>query len=138
MTEAVRQHLRSQIVGEFIYDNKRLYCITIDPQIDRRLREGIHRDPEEGFVMALKPEFQLALRDALVSEYQAAQKRNRVPIFLSSRSIRAGIFYILERQFPARNFTVLAHEEIPQDVRIEVEGQVSLRKEEKETEEGAA
>lgn len=127
LTEAVRQNLRRQIAGEHADENKRLRCITIDPQIDRRLREGIHRDPEEGFVMALRPDFQVALRDALTEQFQAAIDAGVHPTFLCSRAIRAGIFYILERLFPAKNFTVLAHEEIPTDFQIDVIGQVSLR-----------
>ena len=127
LTEAVRQVLRRQIVQEYLENGTTLKCITIDPQIDRRLREGIHRDPEEGFVMALKPEFQNALREALMREYQNQMREGRHAIFLCSRAIRAGIFYILERIFPARNFTVLAHEEIPTDVQVEVVSQLSIR-----------
>ncbi|MCB1321316.1 MAG: FHIPEP family type III secretion protein, partial [Leptospiraceae bacterium] len=48
MTESVRQALRRQIVGDLIDDASNIKCITVDPQVDRRLREGIHRDPEEG------------------------------------------------------------------------------------------
>ncbi len=132
LTEAVRQSLRRQIVGDFTDESGKLKSITVEPAIDRRLREGIHRDPEEGFVMALKPDFQLALREALQQEYQNAQKTGMYPVFLCSRAIRAGIFYILERLYPSRNFTVLAHEEIPGDVTIEVAGQVSLRSRQEE------
>ena len=134
LTEAVRQALHRQIVGEFEDENKRLNAITVEPAINRRLREGIHRDPEEGFVMALKPDFQVALRDALSDEYVKAQQSGRHPVFLCSRAIRAGIFYMLERLFPSRNFAVLAHEEIPADVQIEVVGQVSLRARQEEEE----
>ncbi len=127
LTEAVRQSLRRQIVSEYVDDQNRLRTISVDPNVDRRLREGIHRDPEEGFVMALRPDFQAALRDAITERYQAAITEGRHPIFLCSRAIRAGIFYILERLFPARNFTVLAHEEIPHDVQVEVVDTVALR-----------
>lgn len=137
LTEAVRQSLRRQIVSDFADDKNTLHCITIDPGIDRRLREGIHRDPEEGFVMALRPEFQTALRDAIAGEYQKMQDAGRHPLFLCSRAIRAGVFSILERMYPARNFAVLAHEEIPSDLRIEVVGQVSIRARQEEANERA-
>ena len=127
LTEAVRQALRRQIVGDYADENGTLRCITTEPAVDRRLREGIHRDPEEGFVMALKPDFQNALRDALAEEYQRAQEAGIQPVFLCSRAIRAGIFSILERIFPSRGFAVIAHEEIPPDVTIEAIGQVSVR-----------
>lgn len=127
LTEAVRQSLRRQIAQDYVDDQNRLRVITVDPGVDRRLREGIHRDPEEGFVMALRPDFQQALCEALSEQYQAALQEGRHPVFLCSRAIRAGVFYILERLFPAKNFTVLAHEEIPADVSIEVAGQVTVR-----------
>ncbi|MCB1320028.1 MAG: FHIPEP family type III secretion protein, partial [Leptospiraceae bacterium] len=121
-----------------IDDASSIKCITVDPQVDRRLREGIHRDPEEGFVMALRPDFQTALRDALTREYQTALREGHHPIFLSSRAIRAGIFYIMERLFPARNFTVIAHEEIPPDVQVDVIGQVTVRQRQEAEEATAA
>ncbi len=127
LTEAVRQSLRRQIVADYVDEDNKLKCLTIEPGIDRRLREGIHRDPEEGFVMALKPDFQIALRDALSESYQLASRQSQQPVFLCSREIRAGVFSILERLFPARNFAVLAHEEISSDVQLEVIGQVALR-----------
>ncbi len=127
LTEAVRQNLSRQIVGEYVDDKNTLKAISVDPNIDRRLREGIHRDPEEGFVMALRPEFQVALREALTEHCQTAISEGRHPIFLCSRAIRAGVFYIMERLFPARNFTVLAHEEIPADTNVEIVDTVTMR-----------
>ncbi len=132
LTEAVRQALRRQIVGELVDEENVLHCVTLEPGIDRRLREGIHRDEEEGFVMALKPDFQVALRDAIQESYQQARDKGKHPVFLCSRAIRAGIFSILERLVPSRNFAVLAHEEIPTDVRVNPIGQVSLRRQEEE------
>ena len=133
LTEAVRQALRRQIVGELVDDANVLHCITIDPGIDRRLREGIHRDDEEGFVMALKPDFQIALRDSIQESFQQAKDKGRHPVFLCSRAIRAGIFSILERLVASRSFSVLALEEIPADVRVDPIGQVSLKRQVEET-----
>ncbi|MBE7439924.1 MAG: FHIPEP family type III secretion protein [Spirochaetales bacterium] len=134
LTEAVRQALRRQIAGEYADESGVISAITIEPGIDRRLREGIHRDPEEGFVMALKPDFQVALRDALIGEYQQVVKNGGHPVFISSREIRAGLFSIIQRHFPARSFAVLAHEEIPPDIRLNIVGQVALRRQEEPVE----
>ena len=127
ITESVRQALKRQIVGDLLGSDKKLRVITLDPGLDRRLREGIHRDPELGFVMSLKPEVQVALRDSLEDEVKKSQDAGRNAVFLTSSAVRAGIFYILERLFPIRNFAVLAHEEIPSDVEVEAVSQLSLR-----------
>jgi flagellar biosynthesis protein FlhA len=134
LTEAVRGALKLQIVSDYVDENSVLRGITIDPGIERKLREGIHRDPEEGFVMALRPEFQLQLRDALVAEYNSIGSTGLFPVFIASRSIRAGIFSILERLFPAQSFAVIAHEEIPPDVRLEVVSEVTLQVKKQEEE----
>ncbi len=126
LTEAVRYSLRRQIVGDYLAENKKLFCIPLQNSIERHLREGIHRDPEEGFVMALRPDFQAALRDVLLVQYHKANNEKRHPIFLCSRAVRGGVFYILERLVPARSFAVLAHEEIPSDIKVELAGEVSL------------
>lgn len=126
LTEAVRQSIRRQIVSDYIDQNKNLKVITIHPEIDQKLREAIHRDPEEGFILALAPELQLTLQQALIKEYQYANERGFLPIFLTSRAVRAGIFYILERLFPSKNFAVIAHEEIPPDIKLEQISMLSL------------
>ncbi len=128
LTEAVRQSLRRQIVGDYIDSGKTLKTITMHPELDQQLREGIHRDPDEGFILALNPEFQLSLQQALVEEYQNANSKGIYPVFLTSRAVRSGLFYILERMFPSKNFAVIAHEEIPPEVKIEQISMITLEK----------
>ncbi|MEQ8350696.1 MAG: flagellar biosynthesis protein FlhA [Leptospiraceae bacterium] len=137
ITESVRQALKRQIVGDLLGGDKKLRVITLDPGLDRRLREGIHRDPELGFVMSLKPDVQVALRDSLEEEVKKSQDAGRNAVFLTSAAVRAGIFYILERLFPIRNFAVLAHEEIPSDIEVEAVSQLSLRSKAEEEMAGA-
>lgn len=130
LTESVRQTLRRQIIAEYQDENRTIRCISVHPDIDRRLREGIHRDPEEGFIMALKPDFQQALQQALADEMAKANQQGYFPVFLASRAIRAGLFALLERLFPQRNFAVLAHEEITNETNIEVVSILNLRRSE--------
>jgi len=132
LTEAVRQSIRRQIVGDYIDQNKTLKAILIHPEVDQKLREGIHRDPEEGFILALNPYFQIELQNILASEYKKANEMGIYPVFLTSRSVRAGLFYILERLFPSKNFTVIAHEEILPDIKIERVSEVTIEQFEKE------
>ena len=124
LSEAVRHSLGRQIVEDLIDDKKELHCISIEAQTERRLREGIHRDPEEGFVLALHPDFQDPLHNSLVAEYQKASKEGYIPVFLCSSTVRAGLFHVLQRILAASKFSVLSHEEIPRDINIKIIGQV--------------
>jgi flagellar biosynthesis component FlhA len=78
--------------------------------------------------MALKPDFQQALQQALAEEVSKANQQGYFPLFLASRSIRAGLFTLLERLFPQRNFAVLAHEEITNETNVEAVSIMNLRK----------
>ncbi|HMW60889.1 MAG TPA: flagellar biosynthesis protein FlhA, partial [Leptospiraceae bacterium] len=129
VSEAVRMALRRQIVADYIQDGV-LHCITVSPDIERRMRDAIHSDPTEGFILALKPDLNIAIRDAFVQEFQASQQKGKMPVFMSSRVIRSPLFDYLIRFLPAGNFTVLAHEEVPQGagIKVEVSGQVALQK----------
>jgi flagellar biosynthesis protein FlhA len=132
LTEAVRQSIRRQIVGDYIDQNKTLKAIIIHPEVDLKMREGIHRDPEEGFILALNPYFQAELQNILIKEYQKANEMGIYPVFLTSRAVRAGLFFILERLFPSKNFAVIAQEEIPPDVKIERISDITIEQFEKE------
>ena len=120
LCEAVRQSLRRQIVEDLLDGSKVLHYIGLSPGIERRLREGIHRDPEEGFIIALQPDFQMSLRNSLSAEYQKGlelEEQQQV-VFLCSSTVRAGLFHILERLLPSLNFSVLSHEEISRDISL--------------------
>ncbi len=129
LSEAIRQNLRRQIMEDILtdkVDKKEIHCITMDPSVERILRNGIHRDPEEGFIIALHPEFQEILHSVLVEKYQKAQQEGHQSIFLCSSSVRAGLFRILERILTSHHFSVLAHEEIPPDISVKVIGNVAI------------
>lgn len=133
LTEAVRQSLRRQIIGDFVDQNKILKAILFNPDVDQQLREGIHKDPEEGFILALSPSFQRELQNILVREYQNANEKGLYPVFLVSRAVRAGLFFILERLFPTKNFAVIAHEEIPPEIKVEAISKINLEEFQKES-----
>ncbi|MCB1174336.1 MAG: FHIPEP family type III secretion protein [Leptospiraceae bacterium] len=129
MVEAVRQALHRQIVTDYVNDKNTLECITIDPRIDRHMREGISTDPESGQqIIGLRPDIYENIRESISKTYQQIAGQGYRPVFLCSRSIRSGVFYMLERMFPSGDFAVLAHEEIPANVRTEILAQVSMQR----------
>ncbi len=132
LTESVRTVLRRQIIaGLQEKPGDPLQIIIVDPGIEKRLREGIFRDPEEGFVMSLKPEFQEQVMEALRSQYSAARRSGILrPVFVTSKPIRSAVFALLERvterSGASGDFTVLSTEEI-RDAEFRIVGEVNLK-----------
>ncbi len=120
LTEFVRQGLRRQIISNYLDDSKTLRVIVIDPKMELKIREAIQRDPEEGFILTLKPELLIQIREALLKQYRNALNQSVFPIFLTSRSIRAAIFSLLERVVSAKNFAVISQEETIADMKISI------------------
>ena len=129
LNEAIRLNLRRQILEPLLSDNKKeLSCITIEPQAERYLREGIHqeRDLKEGLVSVLDPDSQALLQKSLIVEFQKVSKKGYKPVFLCSPAVRSAVFQVLQRILPSSNFSVLSHKEIPQDIHIKNLGQVRV------------
>ncbi len=124
LCEAIRQNLGRQIVEDLVDEKKILHVISLDEETERSLGEAIHRDPVEGFVVAMHPDLHKKIGDALMRRYQDAVRQSYYPVFVSSWSTRAGLFHILERLLPARDFKVLAYEEIPSDLKLEIVGEL--------------
>ena len=127
LSEAIRINLKRQLIEDLIMDDKKeLHVVTLDATTERKIRDGLHRDPIEGFVVALHPDFHTILREKLLSVFKELSTEGNHVIFLCSSTIRAGLFHILERILPKKNFSVLSHEEIPNDITVKVVNKVKL------------
>lgn len=125
LTDLVRQRLGRQIVSQYWEDNN-LQIVQVDPSLENELRASITIDDQEGRVFNLEPSAQLKIRDAFIKSFNETQAKGFVPIFLTSGEVRAGVFMLLERELSSRQFAVLAYEELPAEVKLEMIGQVIL------------
>lgn len=124
--ELVRRPLGRQIVSSYLDEKNILDIIQVDPAIENIMRGSVSYDESEGKIFAMDPRDQIAIRDALVRAYNEIQAKEYLPIFLVSSEIRSGIVMILEREIPMRNFVVLAYEEIPPSVQLNILTSVSM------------
>ena len=127
LTEHVRQSLRRQIAGLYMDAGNTLNVILVEGKLEMKIREGTQRDPEEGFIITLRPDAHIQIREALIEEYRNALNQGLFPVFLVSRSIRPVVYSLLERVLSARNFAVLSQEEVGPDAKMTVFSTAKLK-----------
>ncbi len=123
LTEQVRRALRRQIVGPLIADDGKLHAVTLDPDLEKSMIESITGEGEERTI-ALNPDLLREFVDKLSKELEGVMKKGYSPVVVTSGSLRPYLSRLISRFVP--NVPVLAYEEIPDDVSLQVEGVVRL------------
>jgi flagellar biosynthesis protein FlhA len=118
LTEYVRASLARQITADYADENRQLYVITVDPDIESILRGSIHEDPVEGRILALDPESHSVVVQSLVDAYTRSKNLGYPPVYLVSPQVRSVTFSLLEREVPAP--AVLSYSEISSNIRVNV------------------
>lgn len=129
LSENVRQSISRQIVQDYINTDGKLHVVTIDPKVADRLSKGVVVDPIEGSLISIPPDYYNKLIEAIAREYNRFHSEGKFPIFVVSRPIRLPFSYMLAKEFPPRNFAVLAIEEIQTGVKTVMEGVISVQTE---------
>ncbi|MCB1189804.1 MAG: FHIPEP family type III secretion protein [Leptospiraceae bacterium] len=126
LSENVRQAISRQIVNDYLNPDGRLHVITMDPKITERTGKAVVVDPIEGNIISLPPEYYKKLMDLVSKEYNRFHADGKFPIFVVGRPLRLPFSYMLAKEFPPRNFAVLAVEEIYSSTKTVVDAVVSL------------
>jgi len=137
LSEVARQAISRQIVNEYIHSDGKLYVIGVDPRLTERLSKTLVDDPLEGKVIAIGTDLRRKMIESIQVEYKKALENNRFAIFITNRYLRMPLFGFISRELPARNFAVLAIEEIQTFNNIELVSQLTISQAEKQQEEGA-
>jgi len=116
LSEAVRQGISRQIVGDYLLSDGKLHVVTIDPKIQERLNKSMMQDEVEGRIILLPQEFKNKLMEAIFYEKKKAMEEGRFLIFVLSRYLRQPFSFLLAKEISPRNFAVLASEEIQRGV----------------------
>jgi flagellar biosynthesis protein FlhA len=131
LSEAVRQSIAKQIVNDYISTDGKLHVITLDPKVSDRLNKGIVKDAMEGALISIPPDYYNKLIEAIAREYNSFHNGGKFPIYVVSRSLRLAFSYMLAKEFPPRNFAVLAIEEIQSSTKTVMDAVINVQTEAK-------
>jgi flagellar biosynthesis protein FlhA len=112
LSEQARQAISRQIVSDYQARDGRLYVVTLDPKVADRLTKSVVDDQTEGKVIVIPPDYRNKLLEAISSELKKANEEKRMLIFVTNRYLRMPFANFLSKDIPARNFAVLAVEEV--------------------------
>ena len=123
LTEFVRQGLGRFIVDQYKMDDETLFLATIDREVEDMIAEAI-QPSDQGSYLALEPSAAQQIISSVRSISERFGSSGAQPLLLASPSIRRHVRKLIERFVP--HMAVLSHNEIPQNVKIQSLGVVSL------------
>ncbi len=126
LSENVRQAISRQIINDYQGADGKLHVVTIDPKVADRLSKGVVVDPIEGSLISIPPDYYNKFIESIAKEYNKFHNEGKFPIFVVSRPLRLPLSYMLAKEFPPRNFAVLAIEEIQTSTKTVMEGVVNV------------
>ena len=115
ITEYCRMNLARIITNLYVDSSGYLPVITIDPNIEVRLLEGLQRGGPAG-IMATDPNYAERFLSTLESEAQGATSSGYIPVVLTTPQIRAHLRRLSERRVP--NLVVLSYNEVAPEVPV--------------------
>ncbi|MBZ0214279.1 MAG: flagellar biosynthesis protein FlhA, partial [Nitrospirae bacterium] len=119
--ELVRSAIARTITRQFVDQDNRLYCLTLDPSLERALVESVNVT-SMGTALILEPDRQRDLVSRLSGEMEAAMAQGYNVVLLCSSQLRLALRRLLERYLPT--LSVLAYNEVAPKAEVEFVGQI--------------
>jgi len=123
LTEFVRQGLGRFIVDQYKLEEDTLFLITLDREIEDLIADAI-QPSDQGSFLAVEPVAAQQIIAAIRNMSERFGSSGAQPLLLASPSIRRHVRKMIERFVP--HMAVLSHNEIPQNVKIQSLGVVTL------------
>ena len=117
LTDLVRERLGRSITRPYLEDDGSLHVITLSPELEEKLRNGVQRT-ESGSFLAVDPQ----TIDSVVTGVESAVIKGdypaggRVPVLLAAQAVRSSLYPLLSRVVP--RLAVLSHSELPPGIQI--------------------
>jgi flagellar biosynthesis protein FlhA len=116
LTDCVRERLARTVTRPYVDAENTLHVITFAPELEEKLRAGVHRT-ENGSFLALDPKTLDGLARGLERAVQESGSADgRGPVLLASQALRSSLRPILARVAP--RLALISHNELPPDVRV--------------------
>ncbi|RYG17071.1 EscV/YscV/HrcV family type III secretion system export apparatus protein, partial [bacterium] len=119
--ELVRSAIARTITRQHVDPENRLYCITLEPALERELSEAVTIS-SYGSALVLDPTKQSSIIDRLQSSVDDALSKGYQAVVICSSGLRLPLRRLLERSLP--KVSVLAYSEIAARADVEFVGQV--------------
>jgi flagellar biosynthesis protein FlhA len=123
LTEFVRQGLGRFIVDQYKLDDDTLYLIALDREVEDIIAEAI-QPSDQGSFLAIEPNTAQKIITTIRSMSDRFGASGAQPVLLASPTIRRHVRKLIERFAP--HIAVLSHNEIPQNIKIQSLGVVSV------------
>ncbi|MDD2211460.1 MAG: flagellar biosynthesis protein FlhA [Clostridia bacterium] len=123
LTEYVRQKIAKQIAQLYKDEEGKLYCFTIDPQIEKIIGESVQTG-DQGTYLVIEPSIAQAIVKELGTLLEKRSFMGKQFVVLVSPVIRRYFRKLLERVLPG--IPIVSYNEIPPQIEIESVGMVKL------------
>jgi flagellar biosynthesis protein FlhA len=123
LTEYVRNALCRTICKQYIDEQNKIFCITLDPAMEEIINQHLERS-ERGTTNTLPPSMAQAVLKQLAAKVNDLQSLGKAAVVLCSPQVRAAVRRILESALPTA--AVLGYNEISPDVQVEAVAMASL------------
>jgi len=120
--ELVRASIARTITRQHIDVEGKLYCITLEPTLERQLVEAIQQTAG-GSLVAWEPGLQQQVVDRLREESERGMAMGREPVLLCSAQLRLPLKRAIVRYLPQLN--LLAYNEVSEKAEVEFVAQVA-------------
>lgn len=123
LTEYVRQKIAKQIAQLYKDEEGKIYCFTIDPQIEKIIEESVQTG-DKGSYLVIDPSVAQAIVKELGKMLENRSFMGKKFVVLVSPVIRRYFRKLIERILPA--IPIISYNEIPSQIEIESVGMVKL------------
>ena len=121
LSEYARRGLASQIAKPYQSDNGQLRTITLDPQLEQQIAQGLRQTPGE-VALVMEPRLAKHVMDWLSKLLQQLLAAGHPPVVLCAPQIRLAFRRFFEPTFA--DLTVLSYAEVPARVEIQSAGTI--------------
>lgn len=119
--EIVRSSISRTITRQFVDAEQKLYCLTLDPSLERTLSESVTLT-SIGSMINLDQPTQKAFIDQVKSEFENATQQGFHAVLLCGTTVRLPLRRLLEKSIPS--LSILAYNEVASRADVEFVGQI--------------
>ncbi len=116
LTEYARNALARQICQTYMAEDGRIYCISLDPQLEDLVQSHIERS-DRGSFLNMPVTLQRRIIEVLSGEVDKAAGAGRTPVLLCSPQIRAILRRLIETVLP--HVAVLGYNEVVSGIEVQ-------------------